>query len=93
MNKTRFNYQIMKVSSGKVAWVNSTPLEEFEEKIATPPSQKKAPEYKGKNFDRRITFITDDGEMILAGQNYTKTLTKDANGNWVTEIRYKDLML
>jgi hypothetical protein len=87
------NYQIMKVESGKVAWINSTPLEDFETKASAPPSQKKMPEYKGKNFNRRIVFITPAGELMLAGQNFTKVQKKDKNGNWYTDIVYKDLIL
>ncbi len=87
------NYQILKVASGKVAWINSTNLDEFEEKASAPPSQKKMPEYQGKNFTRRITFITGDGELILAGQNYTKQVKQDAAGNYYTVKRYKDLIL
>ncbi|MEZ4936964.1 MAG: hypothetical protein R2799_05170 [Crocinitomicaceae bacterium] len=87
------NYQILKVASGKVAWINSTDLEEFETKASAPPSQKKLPEYGGKNFTRRITFVTGDGELILSGQNYTKQIKKDAAGNFYTVLRYKDLIL
>lgn len=87
------NYQIMKIGSGKVAWINSTDLEEFETKASAPPSQKKMPEYQGKNFVRRITFVTESGELIISGQNYTKQIKRDANGNWYTVLRYKDLIM
>lgn len=88
------NYQILKVNNKDgVKWINSTPLEDFETKASSPPSQKKMPEYKGKNFKRRITFVTDNGELILGGQNYTKQKKQDDNGNYYTVIRYKDLIL
>jgi len=83
----------MKVSEGKVAWINSTPLDDFATKASSPPSQKQNPEYTGKKFIHRVVFVIHDGELMIAGQNYTTKTKEDAAGNEVVEWKYKDLIL
>jgi hypothetical protein len=94
VNDIKFkNYQVMKISDGKVVYVNSTPLESFETQASSPPSQKSIPEYEGKNFNRRIEFITKDGEILLAGQNFQEKNKEDDAGNKWVETKYQDLIL
>ncbi|MCI5057788.1 MAG: hypothetical protein MRY83_16855, partial [Flavobacteriales bacterium] len=65
------SFQMMKLTDGKLVWINATPLTEFKEKTVVPPSQKKAPQYIGKNFMKSIVYVTQKDEIIIAGQKYT----------------------
>lgn len=67
--------QLMKVAGGKVEYLTETTLDEFETKLKTPPSQKKAPNYEGKKFDIMNYRVFDNGDFIVVGQNY-KMVTK-----------------
>lgn len=64
------DFMFMKISKGKVAWVTNTNLDEFEAKLQAPPSQKKAPAYKGKKFAIGGLDIAPNGDMLIYGQNY-----------------------
>jgi len=90
------DYQVMKISDGKLTWINTTNLDEFSERAVTPPSQKKSPEYKGKQFERCLAFITPTGELIISGQNYTTKNVPDPNDASKTikvKDDYKDLVM
>lgn len=88
------NYQIMKISDGELAWINSTPIDDFESKASAPPSQKGVPEYKGKRFKRQVAIVTNDGELFFGGQNYkSKTTKNEITQETTTEIKYTDLIL
>lgn len=68
------DFMIMKIASGKLAWVSNTNLDEFETKLQAPPSQKKAPAYKGKKFAIGGLELAPNGDLLIYGQNYK---TKD----------------
>ncbi|PLX11672.1 MAG: hypothetical protein C0594_03325 [Marinilabiliales bacterium] len=65
--------QVMKVSKGKIDYLTSTDLEEFEAKKKMPPGQKKGAEYSGKKFKRASFEIADNGEYFIMGQHINKT--------------------
>ncbi len=90
------DYQVMKISNGKMAWINTTNLDEFSERAVTPPSQRQSPEYKGKLFERALVFITPTGELIISGQKYTMKNVPDPNDPAKTikvKDDYKDLVM
>jgi len=90
------DYQVMKISDGKLNWVNTTSLDEFSVRAVTPPSQRKSPEYKGKLFERSLVFITPNGELIVSGQKYTMKSVPDPNNPDQTikvKDAYKDLVM
>ncbi len=91
------NFQIMKITDNKLAWINNTDLKEFQTKAVTPPSQKKSPEYKGKNFTKSVIHVTQNGELVIAGQKYTtKQVPVDKtkpDGPKKTIYTYKDLVM
>jgi hypothetical protein len=43
-------FQVVKIKNGKPEYVTITTLDDFENKVKTPPGQKKSPEYTGKRF-------------------------------------------
>jgi hypothetical protein len=63
------NYQIVKISGDKLAWVSKTNLTEFATKLKTPPSQKKTPEFTGQNFKIGSFTVSKSGEIFVNGQN------------------------
>jgi hypothetical protein len=68
------DFMMLKIVDGKLAWVTNTNLDEFEAKLQAPPSQKKAPAYKGKKFAIGGLEIAPSGDMLIYGQSYK---TKD----------------
>ena len=92
------NFQIMKVTDKKLAWINNTDLKEFETKAVTPPSQKKSPEYKGKKFVKTLVYVTSSGELFVAGQKYTVKNVPDPDNKIAGATKkvidaYKDLVM
>lgn len=65
-------FQVVKISKGKVAFVSNNTLEDFDKKSQSPPSQKKNPEYTGRKFKIADIKIISNGDILLAGQKYTK---------------------
>jgi hypothetical protein len=65
-------FQVVKIKNGKAEYVTITTLEDFENKVKTPPGQKKAPEYTGKRFRVAELKMTAGGDIFIAGQKYTK---------------------
>ncbi|MBU0488386.1 MAG: hypothetical protein KKA07_06420 [Bacteroidetes bacterium] len=63
--------QLMKVSDKKVDYITSTNLDEFEAKLKTPPSQKKAPAYAGKKFEIANYGVAVNGDFFVFGQNFS----------------------
>ncbi len=65
-------FQIIKISGGKMSYATLTTLDEFDQKSQAPPSQKKKPEYTGKKFRLADIKLLHNGDILLAGQKYTK---------------------
>ena len=75
------NFQLMKLTDNKLAWIKTTDIKEFSAKSVNPPSQKKSPNYVGKNFEKSLSMVTPAGEVILAGQKYPTKKIPDPNSN------------
>ncbi|MBX2899651.1 MAG: hypothetical protein KF775_08370 [Cyclobacteriaceae bacterium] len=65
--------QLMKVSGGKLAYLTETNLDEFKAKQKFPPSQRKTPDYTGREFGIRSYNFTSTGDLVILGQNYDKS--------------------
>lgn len=65
--------QLMCIEDGKVRYLTDTNLETIESKSNTPPSQKKTPEYKGKQFQIKGYASGGNQEFIVVGQNFTSS--------------------
>jgi hypothetical protein len=77
--------QLMKVSSGKMAYLTETNLEEFKSKQQFPPSQRKTPDYTGREFGVRSYHVASNGDLIVLGQNYDKNKAGGIN-------KYEDVL-
>ncbi len=64
--------QLMKVSGGKMVYLTETDLEEFKSKQKFPPSQRKTPDYNGRESGVRSYNFAPNGDLIILGQNYDK---------------------
>jgi hypothetical protein len=76
--------QLMKVSNGKMVYLTETTLDEFKAKQVFPPSQKKTPDYTGREFGVRSYNFASNGDLIVVGQNYDKT--KEGNINKFEDV-------
>jgi hypothetical protein len=65
-------FQVVKIKNGKIEYVTITTLDDFENKVKTPPGQKKAPEYTGKRFKVSEIKMTPGGDIFIAGQKFKK---------------------
>lgn len=65
------NFQIIRISSGKVVYVTSTPIGDFEKKAQVPPGQKRSPDYTGRKFRVADIIETSNVDLLFTGQNYT----------------------
>lgn len=83
------HFQIAKITNGSTSFVNAVALDEFENKLQTPPSQKKAPAYKGKKFAFSSIGFSTSGDIFIMGQNFS--LAKDNNGYQYR--KYKDPLM
>lgn len=84
------NFQLAKVTNGKVEFVTSTSMQEFATRLKPQPDGKKGDSYNG----RRITFteaiMTPTQELILSGQNYG--MLRNGKGQ-VIGRGYEDLVM
>jgi hypothetical protein len=64
--------QLMKVTNGKMVYLTETNLEEFKAKQVFPPSQKKTPDYTGREFGVNSYSFASNGDLIVVGQNYDR---------------------
>jgi DNA-binding beta-propeller fold protein YncE len=92
------NFQLMKIKDNKLEWIENTDLKEFKEKAVNPPSQKKSPDYIGKNFEKSLAYATPEGEVIISGQKYTTQKVPDPESNVEgatikVKDEYKDLVM
>lgn len=76
--------QLMKVVGGKMVYLTETTLDEFKAKQVFPPSQKKTPDYSGREFGVRGYNFASNGDLIVVGQNYDKT--KEGNINKFEDV-------
>ncbi|MBF9142750.1 hypothetical protein [Hymenobacter properus] len=64
------NFQLAQIKDGAVRFVTSTPIDEFEKKLQTPPAQKRTPEYTGKRFKVTGGSILPNGDLLIQGQAF-----------------------
>lgn len=64
--------QLMKVANGKLAYLTETTLDEFKAKQKFPPTQRKTPDYEGREFGIRSYNFASNGDLIILGQNYDR---------------------
>lgn len=53
-----------------MAFITNTPVAEFEQKLQTPPAQKRTPEYTGKRFRVTDGTVLPNGDLLIGGQSY-----------------------
>ncbi|GAB3575608.1 hypothetical protein GCM10027345_11130 [Hymenobacter daeguensis] len=64
------NFELLKIKDGAVAFITNTPVAEFEQKLQTPPAQKRTPEYTGKRFKVNGGTVLPNGDLLIGGQSY-----------------------
>ena len=64
------NFELLKIKDGAVAFITNTPVPEFEQKLQTPPAQKRTPEYTGKRFKVNGGTVLPNGDLLIGGQSY-----------------------
>ena len=64
------NFELLKIKDGAVAFITNTPVPEFEQKLQTPPAQKRTPEYTGKRFKVDGGLVMPNGDLLISGQSY-----------------------
>ena len=64
------NFELLKIKDGKLAFITNTPVPEFEQKLQTPPAQKRTPEYTGKRFRVTSGKVLANGDLLIGGQSY-----------------------
>jgi hypothetical protein len=65
------NFELMRIQNGAVAFITNTPVAEFEQKLQTPPAQKRTPEYTGKRFKVTGGSVLPNGDLLISGQSFT----------------------
>ena len=63
-------FQLLQLKNGAVRYITSTPIDDFEKKLQTPPSQKRTPEYTGKRFKITGSTILPNGDLLIQGQSF-----------------------
>ena len=62
------NFQLLKISDSKVAYITSTGMDEFESKLQFPSNMKKVDSYEGKKFAVGPLTVTSAGDVFVSGQ-------------------------
>ncbi|QHJ07578.1 hypothetical protein [Hymenobacter busanensis] len=65
------NFELLKIKDGAVSFINNTPVDDFEKKLQTPPTQKRTPEYTGKRFKVTSSAVLPNGDLLIGGQSFT----------------------
>lgn len=84
------NFQIVRISGGKVSFITSTPISDFEKKAQVPPGQKRSPDYTGRKFRVADIIETGNGDLLFSGQNYT---TPGGLGRRGAGTEYTDIVM
>lgn len=80
---------LMKFTNGQLVFAGTTPVASFEQKLVTPPGQKKAHAYEGKKLFLENLYVTTTGEYLVTGQLEDK---KIVNGGKDISWRYTDFV-
>jgi len=65
--------QLLKVVNGKTEYLTEASLDEIKSKQKFPASQRKTPDYEGREFGIHGYEILANGDFLVLGQNYEKT--------------------
>ena len=85
--KDMANFHLLKLKGGELVFASSTPVKNFDDKVITPPGQKKSHAYDGKRLEIEALSITPTGEYLVAGQLMDKNYNLKRKV-WLT--KYKD---
>lgn len=66
------NFEVAKISGGKMKFITSPDVEEINDKNVKPDGQKKKVKFDGKMFLTTDVSITDDNNLFVAGQDYSR---------------------
>jgi hypothetical protein len=83
------NFQIAKISDGKLLYVNNPSVKEINKSIVKPTGQKKEVEFDGKRFITTQAQINQEQNFLISGQDYTL----DRMGKNKGTPLYKDLFM
>ena len=84
------NFQLGKVSGGKLQFVSNTSMGDFKSKLKAQPDGKKGDPYTGRRIVITKTMVTPQQELILAGQNFSPA--RNAKGQVVGRA-HEDLVM
>ena len=62
------NFQLMKISNGKMEYITSTPVADFAKKLQLPANVKKVEPYTGKKSVIGELTVTSAGEILISSQ-------------------------
>ncbi len=65
------NYQVAKISNGKLDFISCPNIDEFEEKQIKPEGQKKFVKFDGKKFIITGISFTKSGDIFINGQDFS----------------------
>lgn len=82
--------QIMKVTDGKLAFLNAVSIEEINSKAVKTPSQKKMYAFDGKRFVLNSINITGTGDIFIDGQDFKN---QKPVGSSYSYRAFKDLLM
>lgn len=74
-------FQIVKIANGKAVYTTLNTLDDFDKKSQSPPSQKRKPEYTGRKFKVSTVKAMPNGDLMIAGQKYSKSKGGVLGGN------------
>ena len=74
-------FQIVKIANGKAVYTTLNTLDDFDKKSQSPPSQKRKPEYTGRKFKVSTVKAMPNGDLMIAGQKYSKAKGGGLGGN------------
>lgn len=83
-------YQLGKIEKGKMQFLTSTSMDDFEAKLRVQPDGKKGDPYKGRRVAFTENVIGPNGDIILCGQNYG--MLRNGKGQ-VIGRGYEDLVM
>ena len=90
-DKTKWpQFQLAKVTNGKIDFVTSTSMEEFKSKLKPQPDGKKGEPYNGRRVVFSEAIVSPIGDLVLAGQNYG--IARNAKGQ-ISGREYEDLVM
>ncbi len=88
LNDKADNFHLLKFSGNLLAFVSSTPVNDFKSKFKTAPGDKGASSYKGKKFLVESFYVTPQEDYLVSGQ-LTGSVQLGINGK---QEAYEDIV-